>query len=103
MPRTIVIRTPCGLSAATFWALRSDVGFDDWSCKLDKQIFELEKNDKTDNPDGTVSVDRVFKMYMQEEQIPKALKNMMPAANNFFVKVVAGFSPHHFDEQHGYE
>lgn len=96
--RTVEIRVPCDLSAANFWAMRSDTSFDDWFCKRDGQIFELEKNDRS--PDG--SIDRAFKMYMQEDQVPKALKSMLPAANKFFVKVVAQFSPHYFDEQHPY-
>ena len=105
MPREVVIRTACGISAAHFWSLRSDTGFDDWFCKLDKQTFHLEKNDKTVSEEGVSMIDRAFRMYMQEDQVPKAFKTMLPkdSASKFFVKVVCSFSPHHFDEAHPYQ
>ena len=102
MPREIVIRSACGMSAANFWSLRSDTGFDDWFCKQDKQIFDLVKNTPFVGANGASSIDRVFHMYMQEEHVPKAIRAMLPAANKFFVKVIAQFSTHLFDEKHPY-
>ena len=104
MVRVVEVSKPCGLSADKFWALRSDTRFDDWFCRRDKQIFDLEKNERSVAADGVASIDRAFRMYMQEDQVPKALKTVVPkdAANKFYVKVVASFSPDRFDEQRPY-
>ena len=82
--------------------MRSSPDFDNWFCEIDNQVFEVEREDH-DPVDG--SIDRAFKMFMPEDQVPKALRAMMPAAaaNKFFVKVVARVpSPKFFDEQNAY-
>ena len=100
--REVEIVLPCHLSAEEFWSLRLDTGFDGWFAEKDKQIFTLDKNEHYVNAEGVECINRAFRLATQENQVPKALRAMMPSANKFFVKMTAQFCPNLFDEEHPY-
>jgi len=101
--REFTVMVPCRLAAADFWSLRSDTGFDEWFAKEDKQTCDIDKNEVTvDAATGVESVDRNWRLAMQESQMPRALKAMLPSNAKFYVRMEAQFSPQHFDEAHPY-
>ena len=62
MVREFSLGLECAMSAADFWALRSDTGFDDFFAKIDKQVFKLIQNDLQHDEKGRPFINRQLKL-----------------------------------------
>ena len=95
--RELNVKTRCELPAARFWALRSDVGFDEYFTSCEGQGYTLIKNDLQD---GKIS--REYKLSVQENPIPPALRGILPKLDEFFFRVVCSFHTELYDRAHPY-
>ena len=100
MPREWVGVWDCGLPAEAFWALRSDLGFDRFFCRLDGHQYTSIKDDRTTTPGR---IDREYKLCSSENPVPKILRGVLPKMDEYSFRIVCSFHTHQFDEAHPYE
>jgi hypothetical protein len=105
MVRVFEVRHDCNMAAGAFWKLRGDTGFDDYYAKLDKQAFTLLANESKLDSDGQPCSHREFKLVMEENPVPRALRPMMPnnlVVDEFAFRVKCKFYHDRWDESHPY-
>ena len=102
--REFTFEVPCEQSAATFWALRSDVGFDRWFAALDRQDISVLGNEESTGADGLVSTRRLQKLSFRTNPIPKPFRRLagLRTDETFAFHVKSSFWTTVFDEQHPY-
>ena len=90
----------CAMSAADFWALRSDTGFDDFFAKIDKQVFKLIQNDLQHDEKGRPFINRQLKLTLLENPVPASMRKMFGVSDEFAFKVKCAFHTELYDEAH---
>jgi hypothetical protein len=95
--REFEVNLPCELSAADFWALRSDTAFDDFFTRCDGQTYKLLKNEVS-----ATSIGREYKLVANENPLPKVLQGALPSMDELCFRVQCSFHPTKYDASSPY-
>ena len=101
MVREINVSCICQASAADFWSLRNDRGYDEWFAELDGQRSILIKNEQTPQEDGLVYGQRTVRLEFKENPVPQYLRKKFKL-DNFAFLVTSSYYKNAFDEEHPY-
>ena len=99
MVRLFETETLCDCSAEQFWQLRTDLEFDRYLARIEKQTFKLVSLEEA-TEEGKLVISRTSHIVYEENPIPSSLRGIMGKAP-FAFTISGKWHRDLYDEEHG--